>query len=873
MSTSSVSVGQTDFPLRPCATDHAAVPPFTVSSRSAASAHFRLLDGPPYANGAPHLGHVLNKHLKDVVARAATALGHDVEWRPGWDCHGLPLELAVEKQGAPRAQDSASRKVFVAAARHLASSQAQAQSNVFQAQGWSADWASPWHTQDPSMEAGTLRVLADLLDLGLLDVRFAAVPWCPACASTLSNAEQEEKLLTTTAWLVPFVLDNDDVLLSWTTTPWTLPLHRALVVNPQAMYVALDTHAGRAWVSQDTAKEWAGVLSATTSPTTVLGCDLVGREYSTPWSRGVVASDEAVLASAGTGVLHAVPGLSDLDTELGRLHRWKLVQHLAPNGRVTHTPCADQEGLPAGPKASAVVRPSYAQSPWFRELPYQTEHPHCWRHHVPLLTRPSRQVFLRLDPAVRARADAMVHAMDFTPEASRARLLASMKNRPDWCLSRQRTWGVPLALFLDRETGQPHPEASTWMRRVATEVALSGVEAWWDQPSNHWFGDGSDSVDHATLDRVDDVLDVWFDSGCVPQLLGAADIVVEGTDQHRGWFQSCVWVAAALGTEPPFRRVATHGFVLGMSGEKLSKSKGGDANAKSAQKLPTWSELPTDVVRVWALSGTEGHDKVWTADTVRAAQGCLSRWRGVVRFLLANTLPNPSDPKMLDDMPSWDRYWWHRCNTVADQVLDLCVKARVGESVALLQVFGESFSSLALGSWKDRLYCAPSCTKERQMLDLAVRGCLVAWGKMLEVMAPRLRHETQSYWPSMDAAQTPYVSPAEAEEVERVVRCRVSLGSFVEALAQQKGGSGTRRLAGLADTPKWQGQLLADALDVGQYSYSSEGLDPVRVVMSGQPNTLYLGRSPDPVCPRCRRAQPAWPGDVCVVCEDRLSQV
>lgn len=866
-----VNVGQTDYPLRPNATSrgplsHDSATPPSLRTAPNDTPGFRLLDGPPYANGVPHLGHVLNKHLKDAVARAAHATGHTVEWRPGWDCHGLPLELAVERTGVDRSD----RLGFVAAARTFATGQALGQAEVFHQQGWSADWSAPWRTHDPQMEAGTLRVLADLLDRGHVQTRFAAVPWCPRCQSTLSGAEQEPRALTSEAWLVPFTLEDGDQVLSWTTTPWTLPLHRALVVDPFATYVALTLGDERAWVSRDTAEHWAVLLGATRLPFERTGSELAGRAYRTPWTTGQVVADPRALSQAGTGVLHAVPGLAELDTALARDHDWTLVQHLSTDGRVLASPCAEQNQTFAGAQPSQEpVRAAYAGSPWCRVLPHQVEHPHCWRHHVPLLTRASRQVFLVLDEQVRQRAAHMVDQLTFTPEAGRARLAAAMAARPDWCLSRQRTWGVPLALFLDRATGQPHASAATWMRRTAEAMETQGVEAWWRQPSSAWV---QNEADLDTLDRVDDVLDVWFDSGCVPQLVGAGDVVVEGTDQHRGWFQSCLWVAAALGAPLPFKRVATHGFVLGADGLKLSKSTGGDSKGGRGPAVPPpWHQLPTDVVRLWALTGSEGHDKVWSQATVQAAQGAVARLRGVLRFLLANTLVSPTlvDPKTL---PVWDRYWWKATVDMADRALALCAQARTGEALSQVMPFADTFSSVVLGAWKDRLYCAPPSSPERQALELALRGCLAAWGRLLSVLMPRAVADAQAWWPTAmeQDAVVPFVSPKETAQVEQVLAAREALLPTLEAMSQAKGGPTTRRVAA-SPLPTWPGQLLAAALGVGQVGDFVETLTPVPLA-SGL-HLLAVGLSPDPVCARCRRPQPEWKGGCCAVCVARTQFV
>ncbi len=860
-----VSVGKTDLPLKPQAT-HGPVGPFSFfpgsSSRPAV-----VLDGPPYANGAPHLGHVLNKHLKDAVARALTAQGRSVTWRPGWDCHGLPLELAVEKQGVKRAD----RQPFLTAARAYAASQVQVQREVFEQQGWMAQWDAPWHTMDPAMEAGTLRVLADLVDAGLVTTGFRAVPWCPACQSTLAGAEQEETERPTETWVVPFALTDGplagDCLLSWTTTPWTVPLHQALAVNPVARYVALAKEgAPRAWVAEAQAELWAQRLGAAVSADAVLGQGLVGHAYQTPWAHGLtVASDAAVLPEAGTGVLHAVPGLSDLDTQLGQAHGWPLVQWLTPAGRLQGSPCSAQNGLKAGPEAAGPAQHAFADHPWWLALTLPQTVATCWRHKTPLLTRASRQVFLRLTEEVRQRATAMVQGMAFTPEAGRTRLLAAMATRPDWCLSRQRTWGVPVALFLDPQTGQPHAHAGTWMRRVADAVATEGVEAWWSRPSSDWVGENADA-----LERVDDVLDVWFDSGCVPQLVETADVAVEGTDQYRGWFQSCVWVAAALQRPAPFARVVAHGFVVDAKGDKLSKSTGGDAAAKpKGPPMPAWSSMSSDVVRLWALTGGEGADKTWSADTLQAAQSLASRLRGLVRFLVANALPKPA-PAGLSDAPAWDRYWFHQVHRLAERVVSLVSQGKTGEAVALVLPLAESFSAACLGSWKDRLYCAPASTVERQALDGVVRGCLEAWGRVVQVLMPRLFAEAQPYWPTGSAPELPPLSASDQTEVEQVLAVRQALGPATEALGRNKVGPGLRQVSRWEGAPQWPGQLLADALDVGQVVFPL-GEGPGTWVQLSEHSGAWVSASSDPVCPRCRRAQAVWVGAVCTRCDQRVT--
>lgn len=863
-----VRVGTTDFPLKPKhgPTSLGPVPPLPrLAPCLAPSTPRRLPDGPPYANGRLHLGHVLNKHLKDCLVRAWHASGDHADWRPGWDCHGLPIELAVEKAGTARTDKLA----FAAACRAFVADQVATQREQFMDQGVCADVSRAWQTSDPHMQAGVLRVLADLQAAGRLQVRTCPVPWCPQCASTLSSAETQVEPGQVTALLVPFTVlpgsdkvMQGDVLLSWTTTPWTVPLHRALVCHPDEVYVAMahPDRSSRAWVSETTASAWARRLGAAVLDQRVFGRDLVGTAYQPPWgpSRSVIGS-QRVLPHAGTGLLHAVPGLSELDSLVAAQLDLPTPDVLSARGLVQESFMAGQDDLRAGAAASKPVLDALAGMAWSSTAPHAQETSRCWRHGCDLLTRPSRQVFLHLSEDVRARAMGLLDQLQFTPASSASRLASALATRPDWCLSRQRSWGVPAALFLDRETGQPHPRSDVFMRRLAVAVETDGVEAWWREPREQWLDDG---VDPSSVEVVEDVLDVWFDSGCVPFLVGSGDAVVEGTDQHRGWFQSCLWLAAALDRPPPFKHVVTHGFVVGPDGRKLSKSTGGD---KGSGKTPDWQVLPSDLVRVWALSGKEGADKPWSSAGVDQAKSWLARWRGVVRFMLANALPPADeDPFLLDGLPAWDLHWWHRCRDVATEVVRLCAAAQPGQALVMLSSFGEDFSSQALGSWKDRLYCAPENTLERRQLDVVLKACFGWWLHMLSALAPRLVHEALAHAGNMPVALPPPPMSASArQQVEQVLSLRRALTPVYEAHAKHLPPA--RRVVDAQGLPCWPGQLLADALDVAYLG------SPCRALESGEfmGGAWTMGSSVLDVCPRCRRAQPSMATGDCQPCAHR----
>lgn len=841
---SPVFVGQTSYPLRSSAETLGPVPFLANGSGSP----WRLLDGPPYANGKPHLGHVLNKHLKDAMARAFDALGRNVEWRPGWDCHGLPLELAVEKLGGYE-----NKAEFLSKAREFADSQVDLQKEVFEAQGWAAQWDSPWRTMDYEMEAGTLRVLAEMMDRGHLAVQSKAVPWCPLCKSTLSNAEQEEEEVLVETWLAPFKLSEGGWLVSWTTTPWTLPMHKSLVVNPDATYVAVLTVEGeKFWVSQDVAEKWLSSFEGSSvSGESLLGSQLEGREYSTPWVSGVVHADSRVLPDAGTGVLHAVPGLADLDSQLAETFNWETVPYLAADGKVENSPCESQNGLWGTKSLTQEVRDAYQDWGLTKVMKMKMTQPFCWRHKVQLMTRPSRQLFLKLDAEMRAKVASWVEELKFTPESSRSKLRAAVSSRPDWCLSRQRSWGVPVAVYLDRETGQPHKLASKWMRRVADKMEEKGLSVWMDYDDHQWVGHDESM---SKLERMDDVLDVWFDSGCVPQLVGHSDVVVEGTDQNRGWFQSCLWVAAALGrNEPPFKRVVCHGFVVGPDGKKLSKSEGGD---KSSKKVPAWNTFPTDVVRVWALGGAEGMEKAWGQDAVTQASAHVARWRGALRFLASNQLEQTGAFE-LSELEVWDKYWVAESQKVSREVVRLVSEGKTGEAVKLAAEFGESFSSHALVAWKDRMYCAPPTTQARQKLDVAVKACLESWVRMMGVLTPRMVHELAAYHNLSHKFEELSLEQEDVENVEKLLSKKEKVALMAEELAKNKVPPSRRRLL-LSFNPSWEKRLVADVFDVAMVEFADS--DEVLEVSSEVE-----------VCPRCRRANKSMVGGVCVQCHEWTS--
>lgn len=877
MTFSPVYVGRTDFPLSP---DTSVFPYLPLDLRAVTDPPFVLLDGPPYANGAVHLGHVYNKTLKDFLVRAAAARGCRTDWRPGWDCHGLPVELCVEREGGDRRQPCS----FVTQARAYAESQVAQQRETFLSRGLAANWDRPYRTMDRQHQAGTLRVFAELLERNLVLVAHRPGPWCPACRSTLSSAEQEETTRTLTTAVVPFVLDEGGVLLSWTTTPWTLPYHAGLVVHPEATYERWrdeqsDTDA---WVSQEARTRMAAWFPrAVLTGETAVGSAWAGRGYTAPFGgRHRVVTDSSVQPAAGTGVLHAVPAFAAEDAALGRRFGWVTTDVLMANGRLAAHAWEGHAGLSAGEEADAPVHAALTGRPWFCAAKESQTVPACWRHKTPLLVRPSRQVFLDLD-AVRARALAALDGVTFEPPAARERLRQAVANRPDWCLSRQRVWGVPLALYLDRRTGQPHAQAVRVMHRVADAVAEEGVEAWWESPGERWLSGLANVED---VERVDDVLDVWFDSGAVAAVLNVQpEAVVEGHDQVRGWFQSLLWVAAALDRPAPFSRVVVHGFVVDAGRRKLSKSEGGDRQGAGPAPWPTW---PTDVVRVWAAQGETGHDRSWSTEALNQAQTAYRRWRGTVRFALANV------PREQWAKPLQPKTWWPldrddvevvRRTTVA--ALTHFAEGRPHRAAALLlEAADRTLSQGLLVRLKDRLYCAPPGHPEHEAAVDALRAGVGALVEGLRVLTPALVAEAENHaGVSLGVpAKFFHQDTPEDPEAQRARRWTdVLQRSWGQQASNWKGGLDRALLVLNDGTPSfsWPEEAVREALGVGQLRWLGLGESgDTDFVVGDFPDgggSFRLGPSPDGLCPRCRLPQPrlATGDGQCRRCTERTASV
>ncbi len=613
-----------------------------------------LHDGPPYANGDIHIGHAVNKILKDIIVKTRSLDGYDAAYVPGWDCHGLPIEHKVE-QTIGKAGDVVAPSAFRDACRAFAKEQVAGQSEDFQRLGVLGDWENPYLTMNPQTEANILRALGDIVRRGHLKRGYKPVHWCTDCASALAEAEVEYEEHTSPAIDVRFQavdgaalarhcgasVEAADIPVSvviWTTTPWTLPANQAVALHPELDYVLVSVEHGKELMLlaealhesalQRYGIEHYGIVGRCT------GKALEGLSLAHPFlDREVpVILGDHVTIEAGTGAVHTAPGHGADDFVVGQRYQLPLENPVGDDGRFLS---GEFEGQFVFDANRAIIERLKATGTLAHHEPYRHSYPHCWRHKTPILFRATPQWFLNLEAGgVREKTLEALSSVDWFPDWGEERMAAMVRNRPEWCISRQRNWGVPIALFIDRETGEPHPDTDALIEAVAKRMEIDGIDAWFELDPKELLGDEADRYQ-----KVTDILDVWFDSGTThatvlrgrEDLGWPADLYLEGSDQYRGWFQSSLLTSMMINGKPPYKGVLTHGFTVDEQGHKMSKSRG---NVIAPQTV--MNRLGADILRLWvASSDYSGEIAVSDAILDRNADS-YRRLRNTARFLLAN---------------------------------------------------------------------------------------------------------------------------------------------------------------------------------------------------------------------------------------------
>ena len=725
---------------------------------------FVLHDGPPYANGDIHLGHAVNKVLKDMIVKSKTLAGFDAPYVPGWDCHGLPIELQVEKKHGKNIPPAQFRELC----REYAKVQIEKQKKDFIRLGILGDWDRPYLTMDFKVEAEIIRALGKINDRGYLYQGKKPVNWCLDCQSALAEAEVEHEDKTSPAIDVGFEVhdlaalskvlgiklaaDASVYAVIWTTTPWTLPANQAVSVHPEFDYQLIKTERGYLLLGSELAA--ACLTRYALSGEIVASCKgsvLEQIQLKHPFDDRLVPiiCGEHVTAEAGTGLVHTAPAHGLDDYFIGQKYKLSNDSPVADDGKfIASTPLVG--GLFVW-KANDVVIAALESSAHLLKLEkIQHSYPHCWRHKTPIIFRSTPQWFIGMElnsqghPGLRDLANKAVADTEFFPSWGRARLEAMIKNRPDWCVSRQRNLGVPMPFFVHKETAQLHPRTAELLEQVALLVEQKGIEAWFSLDAAELLG-----ADAVTYRKITDTLDVWFDSGTThasvlrqrEELTFPADLYLEGSDQHRGWFQSSLLTACAMDGRAPYQQLLTHGFTVDEKGYKMSKSSG---NGIEPQDI--CNRLGADLLRLWIASTDYTGEISLSEEILKRVTDSYRRIRNTLRFLLANIADFDSKQQALP-VEQWleiDRYALALVSKLQAEVAHDYSRYEFHAVVQKLQAFcTEDLGGFYLDILKDRLYTtAPNSTARRS----AQNALYHITQSLTRLMAPILSFTAEEVW-------------------------------------------------------------------------------------------------------------------------------
>ena len=727
---------------------------------------FILHDGPPYANGDIHIGHAVNKILKDFIVRSKTLDGFDAPYVPGWDCHGLPIELQVEKA---HGKDIAPAK-FRELCREYAKEQIERQKADFIRLGVLGEWDNPYLTMDFKFEADIMRTLGRIHANGYLFQGQKPVHWCVDCGSALAEAEVEYEDKASPAIDVAFAVKDTDALAArlgmkapyqpvfaviWTTTPWTLPANQAVCVHPDFIYDLVLTEKGMLILARDLAEACITRygFDAVEVVGSCKGADLEFLELQHPFydrTVPVICGDHVTL-DAGTGLVHTAPAHGLEDYAVGGKYKLLVECPVGDDGKFyDKVPLVGGQSIWAANKT--VVETMANNGALLLEVKLKHSYPHCWRHKTPVIFRATHQWFIGMEAtgqhsSLRQAAMKAVDATEFFPAWGRARLEAMIKNRPDWCVSRQRNWGVPMPLFVHKESGALHPRTSELLEQVALRVEQQGIEAWFSLDAAELLGS-----DAASYKKVSDTLDVWFDSGsthaCVLKrrdyLAHPADLYLEGSDQHRGWFQSSLLTGCASDGHAPYKALLTHGFVVDGNGHKMSKSKG---NVIAPQKVV--DTLGADILRLWVASTDYSGELTISDEILKRVTDGYRRIRNTLRFLLANLADYDHAIHALPvtDWLEIDRYALALARKLHTEVTGHYAKYEFHLVAQKLAGFcSEDMGSFYLDILKDRLYTAGTDSRSRRSAQNALHHVTHA---LLLLMAPIMSFTADEAWTAL----------------------------------------------------------------------------------------------------------------------------
>jgi len=756
---------------------------------------FILHDGPPYANGDIHIGHAVNKVLKDIIVKSKSLSGFDSPYVPGWDCHGLPIEHNIEKKKGKVGQ-KISANDFRAACREYADKQIEQQKKDFKRLGIVGDWDNPYLTKNYKYEADIVRALGNIVDSGHVSKGFKPVHWCTECGSALAEAEVEYKEKKSIAIDVKFEFINTEIfsvkkpvfVVIWTTTPWTLPANEAVAVHPELDYVLVELEDEFYLLAMDLVESAISRYSIdkySVGKKTFKGSDIEGLITKHPFYNKevpIILGDH-VTTEAGTGAVHTSPAHGVDDYAVGL--KYNLPVECPVDGRGIFF---DSTEIFAGQyifKANtSVVETLKGHNNLVKSEDLDHSYPHCWRHKTPVIFRATPQWFVSMEQnKLRDVVNSEIPKVKWIPDWGQKRIELMIGNRPDWCISRQRYWGSPITLFIHKQTGEMHPNTRELFERVALIIEKGGIESWFELETKDILGDDAENYEKTT-----DTLDVWFDSGVShyavlkdnKALTPIADMYLEGSDQHRGWFQSSLITSCAINGHAPYKQVLTHGFTVDKDGKKMSKSLG---NVMSPQKVV--NTLGADILRLWIASTDYTGEMTVSDDILKRSADSYRRIRNTIRFMLANMQGFDVKSNIVSDneMLALDRWIVAKTAELQLQIITAYEQYNFHHLMQLILNFcTNDLGGFYLDIIKDRQYTTQENSLARRSAQTALHHLTNA---MVRWLTPVLSFTAEEVWQNMPQnnsdsvfLQTWYEDLAIGYKNEAIDKCR-SINTYV----------------------------------------------------------------------------------------------
>ncbi len=869
------------------------------TKNSGAKKSFTLHDGPPYANGNIHIGHALNKILKDIIVKSHYFFGEDVRFTPGWDCHGLPIEQQVEKKLGEK-----KKTLPITTIRRLCREHAEKfvgiQKEEFKALGIVADWENPYLTLKYAFEADIYRTLCDIAKKGLLLERSKPVYWSWAAKTALAEAEVEYQDKEDYSIYVAFELDDDAkkslsvdkaAMVIWTTTPWTLPSNVGISLNPEEEYILTSDGYIVAKVRYEAMRE-EEVLSGEVIKT-FASSELENLQAINPLNgrNSKIILGEHVLMDGGSGCVHTAPGHGEDDYRVGLKYDLEVIMPVDDSGLFDET-VVRQQLLPDAEKF--VGMHIFKSNEPILELlgdallkmsKFRHPYPFCWRTHKPVIYRATKQWFIMMDKesdgsTLRDNALANINNVTFYPKSGINRLSTMIENRPDWCISRQRDWGVPIAFFRDKTTGEVIFDEEV-LTHIATIFEKEGSDAWWDLDNRTLLPENS-NYNPDNLEKVMDILDVWFDSGSTWRAVlqsdnydagtYPADMYLEGSDQHRGWFQSSLLISSAVEKKAPYQTVVTHGFTNDAKGEKMSKSKGNVVAPNDIAK-----KYGVEILRLWVAMSDYQNDQKISDEILKQVAEQYRKIRNTLRFLLAN-IDDLETIMIVEEMDTLDRWILKEAKTIFDEVEKHFKSYDFSKGLSTLNHFiTVELSGTYLDISKDRLYCNAKDDHLRRSAQSAM--ALIAQ-KLLALTAPILTYtidEVLEYAPAVlkgdsedvfDLLYTPLPSIDSDFDANYFKEAREQFFEVIDALKKDKKIKSTLEIDLYTTASMIQTIPSADAEDWFTVSNiildeASEELASFRVV--DDTYKIFMGKSAK--CPRCWKLKSQDEDSLCSRCE------